>query len=146
MEPLRVAVAQPVAVPGEIERNVETGVRLLGAAAEQGAAVVVFPELFLCCYDLEAFARDPERSDVRDDDPRLEPLRDACRAESLTAVVGASVRVGGARRISALVLGEDGETVVRADKVHLDRTELPLFEQGQPAAIDVRGWPLAIGI
>src|SRR6187399_1828197 len=107
MEPLRVAVAQPVAVPGDIERNVETAVRLIGAAAEQGAAVVVFPELFLCCYDLEAVA------DVDEGDPRLEPIREACRAGSVTAVVGASVRVGEARRISALVVGEGGSTVVR---------------------------------
>src|SRR4051812_19296899 len=140
MEPLRVAAAQAVAVPGAIERNVETAVRLIGAAADEGAAVVVFPELFLCCYDLDAVA------DVDEDDARLEPIREACRAGGLTAVVGASIRVGGGRRISALVFGEDGATVARADKVHLDRSELPLFEPGEPAAFDVRGWKLAVGI
>ena len=130
MELLRVAAAQAVAVPAEIERNVETAVRLIGAAADDGAAVVVFPELFLCCYDLEAIARDPERCDVAEDDPRLDPVRAACRAGSVTAVVGASVPVDGARRISALVVGEEGETVTRADKVHIDRSELPAVRTG----------------
>ena len=54
--------------------NVETAVRLISAAAADGAAVVVFPELFLCCYDLESIAREPERCDVAEDDPRLDPV------------------------------------------------------------------------
>ena len=37
----------------------------------------------------------------------------------MTAVIGASIPVNGRRRISALVVGEAGETVVRADKVHV---------------------------
>ena len=143
---LRVAAAQAVALPGDIERNVETAARLIGAAAADGAAVVVFPELFLCCYDLEAIARDPERCDVAEDDPRLDPLREACRAGSVTAVVGASIPAAGHRRISALVVGEEGENVARADKVHVDRSELSLFEPGEPAAFETRGWRLAIGI
>jgi 5-aminopentanamidase len=46
---LRVAAAQAVAVPGEIEQNVATSVRLIGEASARGAGLVVFPELFLCC-------------------------------------------------------------------------------------------------
>ena len=146
LDTLRVAAAQAVAAPAEVETNVATAVRLIGAAAADGAAVVVFPELFLCCYDLQAIARDPQRCDVAEDDPRLDPVREACRAGSVTAVIGASIPVNGRRRISALVVGEAGETVVRADKVHVDRSEVGLFEPGEPAAFETRGWHLAIGI
>ena len=137
MEPIRVAAAQAVAVPGDIERNAATTARLIRSAE---ADVVVFPELFLCCYDLAAVA------DVTEDDPRLEPVREACREAGATAVVGASVRVGEGRRISALVIGPDGETVARADKQHVDRSELPLFEPGEPASFELKGWRLAVGI
>ena len=136
-EPIRIAVAQAVAVPGDVERNVATTARLIRTAQ---ADVVVFPELFLCCYDLEAVA------DVTEDDPRLEPIRGACRDAGSTAVVGASVRVGDARRISALVIGPGGETVARADKQYVDRSELRLFEPGEPASFELKGWQLAIGI
>src|SRR3954462_3208202 len=105
-EPIRVAVAQAVAVPGDVERNVATTARLIRGAR---ADVVVFPELFLCCYDLSAVV------DVTEDDRRLEPVGEACRDAGATAVVGASVRVGKGRRISALVIGPGGETVARAD-------------------------------
>ena len=42
---LRVASAQALAVPGEIERNVATAVRLI-AEASVGAVLVVLPEFF----------------------------------------------------------------------------------------------------
>lgn len=146
-ERIRVAAAQAVAVPAEIERNVATAARLIDEAAAEGATVVVFPELFLCCYDLEAIALAPERCDLDEDDPRLDPLREACRAGALTAVVGASLRRDGGRTISALVVGEGGETVARADKQHVDRSELPLFQPGEEGcAFDARGWRLAVGI
>ena len=144
---LRVASAQAVAEPGDIQRNVATAVRLISEASAQGAALVVFPELFLCCYDLGLLRRDPDRCDIGPDDGRLDPLRDACRATSTAAVVGASIRAAGTRTISALVIDGAGEVVGRYDKQHLDHTELDLFRPGQTAgAVDIAGWKLAFGI
>jgi predicted amidohydrolase len=144
---LRVAAAQAVAVPGEIERNVATAVRLIGEASARGAGLVVFPELFLCCYDLRLLRREPERFDVTPDDARLDPIRDACREARAVAVVGASVSDERGRTISALVVGPDGDVLARYDKQHVDRTERDLFRAGtEPCAVDVRGWRFAIGI
>jgi predicted amidohydrolase len=150
MEPtsvLRVAAAQAVAGPGEVEENAATAARLVANAAERGAHLVVFPELFLCCYDLGRLRREPERCDVAADDARLDPVREACRLAEVAAVVGASVLDEDGRTISALVVGAGGDLVARYDKQHLDRTERDLFRPGTGAcAVDAAGWRLAIGI
>jgi len=145
--PLRVAAAQATAVPGEIEQNVATAVRLIDEASAGGAEVVVFPELFICCYDLSLLAREPERCDLGPDDARLDLVRDACRAGSIAAVVSGSIRTDGERTLSALVVGPDGTDLARYDKQHVDSDELPLFRPGRNGcAIDVGGWKLALGI
>jgi predicted amidohydrolase len=144
---LRVASAQAVSEPGEIERNVATAVRLLTDASARGAALVVFPELFLCCYHLTLLRREPGRCDMTSDDPRLDPIRDACRSGSLAAVVSGSIRTNGSRTISALVIDPGGGIVARYDKQHLDREERALFEPGRSGCtVDVGGWSLALGI
>ena len=144
---LRVAAAQAVAEPGEIGRNVATAVRLVRLAAERGAGVVVFPELFLCCYDLGLLRREPERCDLGPDDARLDSVRTACRKARVVAVVGASVRDEDGRTISALVIDAAGDVAARYDKQHLDRSERDLFRPGtESCAVDIDGWRLAIGI
>jgi 5-aminopentanamidase len=146
---LRVASAQAVALPGEVERNVETATRLIEQATESGVAVIVFPELFLCGYDLTLLRRDPGRCDVEADDARLDPIRDACRAGVITAVVSGSVLTddGRSRAIAALVVVEDGGLAARYDKQHVWREERPLFRPGTGACVvGVRGWRLGLGI
>jgi 5-aminopentanamidase len=134
-------------VPGEIEQNVATAVRLIGEASARGAAAVVFPELFLCCYDLTLVRDEPGRCDVSVDDARLDPIRDACRAGSVAAVVSASIRDGDGRTISALVIDGSGEVLARYDKQHLDREERPLFRPGgEGCIVELGGWKLALGI
>jgi predicted amidohydrolase len=144
---LRVASAQAVAVPGELERNVETAARLITEASAQGAALAVFPELFLCCYDLTLLGREPGRCDIAPDDVRLDPIREACRAGSTAAVVSGSVRDDGTRTLSALVIDGDGALLARYDKQHLDSEERALFSPGQNGcAVDIASWRLALGI
>lgn len=144
---LRVASAQAVAVPGEIERNVATVVRLIAEASAHGAALVVFPELFLCCYDLTLLRREPGRCDLSLADPRLDPIREACRAGSVAAVVSGSIRAEDGRTLSALVIDRSGTTRARYDKQHLDRDERTLFRPGRAGcSVDVDGWKLALGI
>jgi predicted amidohydrolase len=147
--PLRVASVQAVALPGEIERNAETAARLIDEATASGAALIVFPELFLCCYHLALLGRDPSRCDIEADDARLDPIRDACRTGATTAVMSASVLMGDSRSrtISALVIDQHGGLSARYDKQHLWRDERPVFQAGTHACIvDVRGWQLGLGI
>jgi 5-aminopentanamidase len=147
--PLRVASVQAVAVPGEVERNVDTATRLIDQASAAGAALIVFPELFLCCYDLALLRRDRSRCDIEADDARLDPVRDACRTGGITAVLSGSVLTGDrrTRTLSALVIDQHGGLSARYDKQHLWRDERSVFQPGLHACmLDVRGWQLGLGI
>lgn len=147
--PLRVASVQAEAASGEIERNVETARRLIVEAAASGAAVIVFPELFLCGYDLALLRREPGRCDLEADDARLDPIRNACRTGAITVVLSGSVLTGDgpSRTISALVIDEHGGLSARYDKQYLWRDEQRLFQRGAHACIvEVRGWQLGLGI
>src|SRR5256885_12417548 len=79
---LSIAVAQPACVGYDVAGNVVAHAALVRAA---GTRVVVFPELSLTGYELDAPALDPA-------DPRLAPLVAACADTGSVALVGAPVR------------------------------------------------------
>jgi predicted amidohydrolase len=144
---LRVAAAQAAVRAADVSANAETAARLIERAAGDGAKVVVFPELFLCGYDLAAIRERPDRTDVTVDDPRLDPIRDACRHERVVAVVGASLVRGRERTISALVFGRAGEVGATYEKVHLHHDERQLFAAGaRHLMLELDGWKMGLGI
>ena len=89
---LTVAVAQPACVARDIAANVAFHAALVPAA---DARVVVFPELSLTGYDLDAAAVEVTAS-------VLDPLVEACAQSGAIALVGAPVSEGGRRFIAVL--------------------------------------------
>lgn len=79
--PLVIAVAQPPSVSYEVAANAATHAATIRAA---DARVVVFPELSLTGYELDAPA-------VSAEDPRLLPIVPACAETGSLALVGAPV-------------------------------------------------------
>src|SRR5256885_4498997 len=77
--PLLRAVAQPECVPYDVAANALAHAEIVGRA---GARVVVFPELSLTGYELDA-------PPLTADDPRLAPLVEACRETGSLALAGA---------------------------------------------------------
>lgn len=127
---MRIAAGQFTSVPGDITANVVSMESLVRAAGGQGARLVVFCELAVTGYDLGLLAGDP-RLWLAEDDPRLEPLREACRATSTAALIGCAARTAGPRpTITALVIGPDGELLARYDKTHLYGEENDVFTAG----------------
>jgi predicted amidohydrolase len=144
---LRVAAAQAAVRTGEVSPNAEAAARLIKTAAGDGANVVVFPELFLCGYDLATLRERPERTSVTVEDPRLDPIRAACRDEGVVAVIGASLVRAGERTISALVFGRDGEVGATYEKTHLHHDERDLFVAGERLVLlELDGWKMGLGI
>ncbi|MFH8679598.1 nitrilase-related carbon-nitrogen hydrolase [Streptomyces lydicus] len=128
-----IAAAQFSAVPGDIAANAARMATLLTEAAGRGAGLVVFSELALTHYDLRLIAADPVGMAVTEDDPRLAPVREACRAGGVAAVVNGAgrPREGGSRpTIASFVFGPDGALLTRYDKIHLSGTESELFAPG----------------
>jgi predicted amidohydrolase len=134
---LTIAVAQPVSVPYGVAANALTHAATVRAAA---ARVVVFPELSLTGYELNAPA-------LTTDDPRLAPIVEACAEMGSVALVGAPVgdELG---RSSIAMLAVDGTGVrVAYRKVWLGGSEPGRFSAGEePAVLEVDSWRLGLAI
>jgi predicted amidohydrolase len=136
-DPLVVAVAQPPCVPYDVALNAVTHAATVRSA---GARVVVFPELSLTGYELDAPA-------VSVEDPRLRPIVEACAEVGSLALVGAPVHgEAGLSHIAMLLVDGTGATVAY-HKLYLDTTESKRFTPGsKPAVLDVDGWRLGHAI
>ena len=130
--PLTVAAAQPACVAGDVAANARAHAEAVRAAR---ARVVVFPELSLTGYELDAPA-------VAPDDPALRPLAEACAATGSVALAGAPVD----DHIAVLRVDAAGVAVAYR-KQHLGGEERSRFSPGPgPAAITVDGWRLGLGV
>ncbi|OXM47876.1 carbon-nitrogen hydrolase family protein [Amycolatopsis alba DSM 44262] len=134
---------QPFTVPADLSANIAEHARLLRNVE---ADLAVFPELSLTGLEFEALAADPGLWLTRED-PRLAPLRDACRASGAHAVVGLPLMEDDRRYIGSLVLGPDGETFATYAKRNLHDSEEELFDAGERQVIlDVGGRRLGLAI
>lgn len=141
---LTVAVAQPAVVTGAVESNAG---RHAEAVVSAGARLVVFPELSLTGYALDA-------EPITPDDPRLSALMVACARTGTLALAGAVVAGpdGGRPCIATLAIGPAADDQRARPRVvyrkqHLGAEESAHFSPGPgPAAIDVDGWRVALGI
>ncbi|MEH1057863.1 carbon-nitrogen hydrolase family protein [Micromonospora sp. CPCC 206171] len=135
--PFTLAVAQPRCVPYDVAANVAAHAALVRAA---DARVVLFPELSLTGYELDAPPLDPA-------DPRLAPLVAACLATGTLALAGAPVADdAGAAYIGVLAV-DDGGARVAYRKMFLGGAEAARFVAGrEPAVVEVDGWRLGLAV
>jgi predicted amidohydrolase len=134
-----VAVAQPACVARDVAANA-----LAHAAAIRSAdaRVVVFPEMSLTGYELEGPAIEP-------DDPRLEPIVEACAATGSMALVGAPVDGpdgASTRHIGVLAIDGSGARVAYR-KMWLGGAEANGFDPGgAPAVLEVDGHRIGLAV
>lgn len=133
---LRVAVAQPNIQPHALHGNACAHAQ---AIREASARVVVFPELSLTGYQLDAMP-------VGLDDPTLSVIVDACAASDSVALIGAPVAEAGRLSIATLRIDADGVTVAyRKSWLHGD--EFLRFTPGSgPTTTEVDGWVIGMAI
>jgi predicted amidohydrolase len=135
-EPIRVAVAQPLVLSHDVATNARQHAAAIRGA---GARVIVFPELSLTGYELDAPAVDVE-------DARLHPIIEACSATGSIALVGAPVAGQGARYIAMLAV-EDMAARIVYRKMWLGGDEPARFSPGSaPAVLEVDGWRFGLAI
>ncbi|RKN51123.1 carbon-nitrogen hydrolase family protein [Micromonospora endolithica] len=131
--PLRLVVAQPPCVAYDVVANAAHHAAAVRAA---GARVVVFPELSLTGYELDAPV-------VDEDDPRLTALVRACADTGTLALAGAPVR---GDHIATLAVDGTGARVAYR-KMFLGGAEPGRFSPGtEPAVLDVDGWRVGLAI
>jgi predicted amidohydrolase len=91
-----IAAAQTVPAKGAVDANVRQHIRLVDVAAEEGADVLVFPELSLTGYELDL----AKHLAFSQGDPRLAPVVEAASSHSMTIIAGAPVRTRSRLHIS----------------------------------------------
>ncbi|WP_406069212.1 carbon-nitrogen hydrolase family protein [Micromonospora sp. NBC_01638] len=130
---LRLAVAQPLCVPRDVAENARRHAAAVRAAR---ARVVIFPELSLTGYELDAPV-------VSVDDARLAPLVEACAETGALALAGAPVA---GDHIAMLTVTGAGVTVAYR-KMWLGDAESRRFRPGDtPTVLTVDGWRVGLGI
>lgn len=135
--PLTVAVAQPRCRSDDVAGNAARHADLVRSAA---ARVVVFPELSLTGYELDAPA-------LAADDPRLAPIVEACGQAGSLALVGAPVNGEAGRSYIAMLAVDGTGAVVAYRKMWLSTSESERFSAGsEPAVVELDGWRLGLAI
>lgn len=134
--PLTVAAVQQACAAHDVAANAAAHAR---AVSDARARVVVFPELSLTGYELDADA-------VALDDLALEPLVEACAATGALALVGAPIEADGRAFIATLRIDGAGVQVAYRKSWVGDR-EAARFARGDgPTVLEVDGWRLGLGI
>jgi predicted amidohydrolase len=143
-EPLVVAVAQPPCRAHDVAANARAHAAAIRAPEAAGAQVVVFPELSLTGYELDADPVDPG-------DDRLQPIVAACAGTGAVALAGAPVAGDGDGHedqvfIAVLAIDGQGATVVYR-KMWLGEEEAKRFTPGpEPRQLTVGGWRLGLAV
>jgi predicted amidohydrolase len=136
-EPLAVAAVQPPIASYDVAANAAEHATSVRSA---GARLVVFPELSLTGYELDAPA-------IEVKDPRLAPIVEACAQTGSLALVGAPVN-GNADETHIGMLAIDGDGArVAYKKMWLGPAEAERFTPGaKPEVLEVDGWRLGLAI
>jgi nitrilase len=154
-EMVRVAVVQAAPVYLNLEASVDRAIDLIGEAAEQGARLVAFPELWLPGYPWWVWLAPPawaastgidaeyRRNALSYDDPLAARLVAAARRHRILVSMGLAERDRGTLYIAQWLIGEDGSTIARRRKLKPGAAERVLFGEGD--ARDLRVDPTPIG-
>ncbi|MBF9073772.1 carbon-nitrogen hydrolase family protein [Streptacidiphilus fuscans] len=148
-ETLTLAAGQAACVPLDLAANAATAADLVRRAADRGADLLHLPELFLTGYELSGIVADPAHHTTGADDPRLDPLREACATHRTALVVGAPTRTDdGALHISALAFDRDGKLAATYDKQHATPGERAtgIAPGAAGCTLLLDGWRLGISI
>jgi predicted amidohydrolase len=140
--PLVVAVAQPATVPRDVVANARGHASTIEALAgdRPGPAVIVFPELSLTGYHLDAPV-------VGEGDRWLDPIVEACRRTGSLALVGAPTRAGADTDHLSVLAVDGGGARVAYHKWFLGGDEPARFTPGTgPAVLEVDGWRLGLAV
>ena len=103
------------------------------SAAEQGAELVCFPEIQLTPFFPQYTGRDSEPYVMREDDPAILSIREACRERRILAATNFYLDYGGRRYDTSLLIDATGEIEFKGTKTIEGRP----FKQGDTATFTV---------
>lgn len=128
---VKIALVQLESIPGQISANTDKICKFTREAAEQGAALIVFPELAITGYYLDRIKNNPEKLFLSPEDPcilRIQKTADEC---GINIIFGCPLKRNGRYTNSALIIDESGSICSVHDKVFLWKEEKELFVAGR---------------
>ena len=128
LDTMRLAVAQTRPVKGDIEANIIHHKRLIALAVEQGAQVLVFPELSITGYE-PGLARELATS-PDDPDGRFDDFQMISNGSKITLGIGAPMQ-GENGILIGMMLFEPNKLRRVYNKRYLHTDELPYFTAGE---------------
>lgn len=125
---MKVGLIQIHSIPAEIEENVKHGVEMFREAAEGGADLVVFPELWTCGYYLET---DGFLAAVRENDRILEKFQRLAKETHTVLVLPLPQQIEGKLFIGLYVIESNGKIIGEYQKSFLWGREQQYFTPGK---------------
>ena len=125
------------------EESVLLAQRAIAEAADEGAAIVCFPECYVPGYRTVGKTMPGPNAEFLE--RAWSDIAAAAARGKIAVVLGTERIVDGKLRITALVINADGTTAGFQDKVQLDPSEEPTFSPGADRQI-FRAGPLTFGI
>ncbi len=123
---MKICAAQTIPVKGNIEKNIENHLLLIDRAVENGAQLIIFPELSLTGYEPQ-LAKDLA---IHADDQRLKVFQSVSDKNDLVICVGAPTQSDSGNRISMVIFTPGKEWQIYS-KQHLYPGEENYFVPGQ---------------
>jgi predicted amidohydrolase len=127
--PVRIAAVQYEPRVGAIAENRDLAVRQATAAAEQGADLIVLPELASSGYVFDNEQEAQSSAEESQSGPLVAALQTVAAAQSTHIVAGLNERDGDRRHNSAVLIGPHGPLATYR-KLHLYHNEKSWFEPG----------------
>jgi len=145
----KVAVVQAAPAFLDLDGSIKKAIALIAEAAEKGAKLIAFPEVFIPGYPWHIWLDSPAWAIGRGfvqryfdnslayDSPQAEQLRLAVKKAKLTAVIGLSERDGGSLYIAQWLIGPDGETIGKRRKLRPTHAERTVYGEGDGSDLAV---------
>ncbi|CAB4272327.1 unnamed protein product [Prunus armeniaca] len=152
----KIALCQ-LSVTSDKSQNLDRASRSIRFSVEQGAKLLVLPEMWNCPYSSDYFAKYAEDFDNRDASPTLSMLSEAACCHGIT-IIGGSLPEWDHGRLynTCCIFGPDGKLKAKHRKIHLFDIDIPgeisfkesdTFTAGdQPTIVDTEVGRIGIGI
>lgn len=147
MDTYRVAAVQAEPAWLDLDAGVEKTIRLIGQAADAGAALVAFPELWLPGYPIflwtEAvpgqgrFVARYHANSMSTSDDRFARIRVAARERGIIVALGWSEKDYGSLYVAQTLIGADGAVLLHRRKLKPTHVERTLFGESDGSHLAV---------
>ncbi|PON96219.1 Carbon-nitrogen hydrolase [Trema orientale] len=152
----KIALCQLIVTPNKKE-NIENAHRLIEIAVEQGARLVVLPEMWNCPYSTDYFAKHAEDFDDEDALWTFSMLSEVALLHKITIIGGSMPEwSNGHLYNTCCIFGPDGRLKAKHRKIHLFDIDIPgeisfkesdTFKAGdEPTIVDTDLGRIGIGI